>query len=133
MYTKSWPREAPRNKGFPFMLRLAGASFPEAIHGYNETTKEIRMFKGYATIKLIRAVNATQSAPLNAACVDDVIPYGYEAIITDVMGRQTVRVISTAELERDWCKLRMNGDQFAKLSSGECKPISEEEYERLNI
>lgn len=90
------------------------------------------MFKGYATIKLIRAVNAVDSSPVSESTEGDVMPYGYEACITDVMGRVSIKILTTSELDRDWCKLRMNGDRFAKLSGGECKPISENEYKNLN-
>lgn len=78
------------------------------------------MFKGYSLIRLNKAVDASS-----------VEAYHYDVTIIDVLGRRTDKFLSVAEVDRDWCKLRMTEDRFAKMVSGTCMPITEEEFNQL--
>lgn len=78
------------------------------------------MFKGYSLIRLNKAVDATQ-----------VEAYNYDVTIVDVLGRSKQAFMNSTKVDRDWCKLRMNGDRFAKMVSGTVTPITEAEFNRL--
>jgi hypothetical protein len=80
------------------------------------------MFRGYTTIRLNKALG---DANADTTC-------DYSVTIFDVMGRRKDETLKLSAIERDFGKLRMNGDRFGKLVSGTFTPISEEEFERLN-
>jgi hypothetical protein len=77
-------------------------------------------FRGFSLIRLNKAVDASQHEA-----------YNYDVTIVDILGRITQSFLSVSDVDRNWCGLRMNGDRFAKLQSGECKPITEEEFNSL--
>lgn len=80
------------------------------------------MFKGYTLIRLNKAVGNT-----NVETMCD-----YDVTIIDVLGRRQDKVLNLSKIERDFGKLRMNGDRYAKLLSGDVMLISEQEFERLS-
>ncbi len=79
------------------------------------------MFKGYTLIKLNKAVGNP-----NVETICD-----YDVTIVDVLGRKQDKVVKLNQIERDFGKLRMNGNRCAKLAGGEVTVISEQEFERL--
>jgi len=79
-------------------------------------------FRTYQLIQLVRAVGV--SGELATKC-------DYKVQTVDGFGRTEEKIMKLHEVERDWCKLRMTGDRYAKLSSGKCEPISQEEFNRL--
>lgn len=80
------------------------------------------MFKGYSLIRLNKAVDANSGPDA----------YTYDVTIVDVLGRSRQAFLHSTKLDRDWTKLRMNGDRFAKMVSGTVTPITEEEFNRLS-
>jgi len=79
-------------------------------------------FKGFSLIRLTRAID--ESTPGGQA-------FAYEVTIHDHFGRVKFTELKVHEVDRDWCKLRMEGERFAMMVSGVCKPITEQEYLQL--
>lgn len=79
------------------------------------------MFKGYQLIRLDKAIDESTG----------IAAFTYETTVHDVFGRASKKNISVSQLDRDWCKLRMQGDRFAMMIGGVVKPITEEEYNKL--
>ena len=77
-------------------------------------------FKGFSLIRLTRAINERDTLGGK--------PFAYEVTIHDHFGRVKFTELKTHVLDRDWCKLRMEGDRYAMLVGGVCKPITEQEY-----
>lgn len=79
-------------------------------------------FRGYSLIQLVKAVG-------EASSLEDA--FSYEVILHDVLGRKKVDVMTIAKVDRDWCKLRMNGNRMAVMESGVVRVIDWGEWFRL--
>jgi hypothetical protein len=79
------------------------------------------MFKGYQLIKLNKAIGNENTETM---C-------DYHVTTVDVLGRKTDKVLKLNQIERDFGKLRMNGNRCAKVVSGYTELITEQEFERL--
>jgi hypothetical protein len=79
-------------------------------------------FRGYRLIRLNKAVDATTGPDA----------YHYSVTIIDGFGIATDTHLSVSALDTRWTKLRMEGNRFAQESGGQCLPISETEFDRLN-
>lgn len=79
------------------------------------------MFKGYQLIKLNKALGNENTETM---C-------DYSVTYVDVLGRKHDKVLKLGVIERDFGKLRMNGDRCAKLVSGDVTVITETEFDRL--
>ena len=79
------------------------------------------MFKGYQLIRLNKALG---NEDVETKC-------DYHVTVVDVLGRRTEKLMKLSQIERDFGKLRMNGNRCAKLVSGEVTIISEQEFEDL--
>jgi len=76
-------------------------------------------FRGFALIKLVKAVGGSTL---------EGVEFSYEVTIHDHFGRVKHSDLKIHTIDKEWCKLRMEGDRFAMMCGGVCKPITEEEY-----
>lgn len=79
-------------------------------------------FRSYRLIRLNKAIGVSEDITTHS---------DYDITTYDNFGKRTDEVVKLGEIDREWCKLRMTGDRFAKLDGGRCQPISEEEFNAL--
>ena len=76
-------------------------------------------FKGYALMRLVKAIGDSNDAETNA---------DYEVEVFGKFGTEERKVMKLAAIDREYGKMRMKGDRCAIMMGGEVELLDDEDF-----